>query len=724
MPQQLTLFDYVNQLVHNEDGSAADFQALNFLKKYVGSLAAAAEENQPREINLAGDGDIECENRGEEGESCSGNVVESEAEAKEINSKLTPAACRAILALLVGHIQNNNFRKTPQQKDLLIWLQQPNKLREYLFYKVNGLKALVVSRGVAISKGRKSADDLRNILAGMGPPQEVEPAAQAEKQKRKKSKRNDRYLMPADVAIKNCIQEVLEKSFLPHRKGDAREHCSLGHRLEVPILKSWVEVVHGEESPVEYLNVKGAYSAGLAAKQGKPYIKDSIDFLVTVQQNNDPVKVWGFEAKGRVTATTAAAEEQELHYLNHPHVRIPAEDVFFEVAAESERYQVLQHAVTYNLDTVVLAISDNQSSLIRSTIIDFSTDIKEKFERVLEKLMEISLKWAYPSEPLPSPTGQRSQSSNVLIIPPEVFEIGASVDTINGNQALQGTANLWHKLTQLPKPFPSFLRLIPAIYAYWNAVKGGSDTTTKLMDDCIIRIPKCSLNPESVAVARLIHLLIVLLHRLIQVFSANSDITIYPDLMHYRKAASKRSTYHQTLLQCNRILNQEIEKIHAASTYPSSSPTNQSVSPLPTRRRRNPSRQLVDGVRPQPVEFGPCLATITPRKINKMVEKGRAPLNIESMVKQCTGMPMKAYPVKYNRCERCKTQTAWYCAGCKRWLCLDRRALKDNSKSLNLYSHTVKGKERTFSQVCFHLEHEEAWTNNNNNNKNLTLSRK
>ena len=92
MPQQLTLFDYVNQLVHNEDGSAADFQALNFLKKYVGSLAAAAEENQPREINLAGDGDIECENRGEEGESCSGNVVESEAEAKEINSKLTPAA--------------------------------------------------------------------------------------------------------------------------------------------------------------------------------------------------------------------------------------------------------------------------------------------------------------------------------------------------------------------------------------------------------------------------------------------------------------------------------------------------------------------------------------------------------------------------------------------------------------------------------------------------------
>ena len=56
----------------------------------------------------------------------------------------------------------------------------------YLFYKVNGLKALVVSRGVAISKGRKSADDLRNILAGMGPPQEGEPAAQAEKQKRKK----------------------------------------------------------------------------------------------------------------------------------------------------------------------------------------------------------------------------------------------------------------------------------------------------------------------------------------------------------------------------------------------------------------------------------------------------------------------------------------------------------------------------------------------------------
>jgi hypothetical protein len=52
---------------------------------------------------------------------------------------------------------------------------------------------------------------------------------------------------------------------------------------------------------------------------------------------------------------------------------------------------------------------------------------------------------------------------------------------------------------RLPKPFPSFERLIPAIYAFWNIVKGGSETTTKLMDDCVTKIPKVQTNAESVA---------------------------------------------------------------------------------------------------------------------------------------------------------------------------------------------------------------------------------
>ena len=66
------------------------------------------------------------------------------------------------------------------------------------------------------------------------------------------------------------------------------------------------------------------YLQSSAAKKGAVYAKDSIAFILTIedQLEGGTSKAWGFEAKGRVTAATAAEEERNLHYLNYPHVRI------------------------------------------------------------------------------------------------------------------------------------------------------------------------------------------------------------------------------------------------------------------------------------------------------------------------------------------------------------------------------------------------------------------
>ena len=120
---------------------------------------------------------------------------------------------------------------------------------------------------------------------------------------------------------------------------------------------------------------------------------------------------------------------------------------------------------------------------------------------------------------------------------------------------------IWYSLSRLQKPFPSFVRLIPAQYAYWNAVKGGSDTTTKLMDDCILRIPKAHLDPETVAITRLIAIVIVLFHRLSQIFSSNQNINTYPSLAHYHNAASHWATYHKSLLKVRKIFVNELKAI-------------------------------------------------------------------------------------------------------------------------------------------------------------------
>jgi hypothetical protein len=109
-------------------------------------------------------------------------------------------------------------------------------------------------------------------------------------------------------------------------------------------------------------------------------------------------------------------------------------------------------------------------------------------------------------------------------IPEHVSAIADTIPTINGRQYLQGTANLWFAMCQRPKPFPSVVRILPAIYAFWNVVKGGSDTATKLMDDCLVQIPKTHMNTETVAISRCLMLVFVQNHRLMQALSADSEL--------------------------------------------------------------------------------------------------------------------------------------------------------------------------------------------------------
>jgi len=82
------------------------------------------------------------------------------------------------------------------------------------------------------------------------------------------------------------------------------------------------------------------------------------------------------------------------------------------------------------------------------------------------------------------------------------MDVAALIPTINGSETLQGTANLWIKISNLP--LPPLHRILPAQHAYWNQTKSGSDTTTKLMDKCIAIVPHTT--PESVAYNRMMSL--------------------------------------------------------------------------------------------------------------------------------------------------------------------------------------------------------------------------
>ena len=141
--------------------------------------------------------------------------------------------------------------------------------------------------------------------------------------------------------------------------------------------------------------------------------------------------------------------------------------------------------------------------------------------------------------------------------------------------------------------------------------------------------------------------------------------------------------------------------------------THNRVSPPPFQiRRRQPFRQRVDGVIPEQINFRPSLTTMTPSRHGNLIRNNMASDTVQAMVETCSGMPMQLYPAKSGRrCDACTKNTSWYCVGCKRWLCMSRRATTktENSKDLKLYSHTVKSKVLQFNKACFHEAHEEAW---------------
>ena len=189
------------------------------------------------------------------------------------------------------------------------------------------------------------------------------------------------------------------------------------------------------------------------------------------------------------------------------------------------------------------------------------------------------------------------------------------------------------------------------------------------MDDCLIQIPKCHMNTETVAISRCISLVLVLNHRLMQLVTCqriNPDE--YPSLLHYRHAASARLTYHKTLLRHWKIFSRLPEQNQENIPQPILS----TPSCQPRRQMRS---DMVDGVIPKAVTFASDLSTKTPQRHGALIQSNKASAEVQDMVHRCTGRIMQVYPCKANyKCDLCRKNTSWYCVGCKQWFCMTRRA--------------------------------------------------
>ena len=258
-------------------------------------------------------------------------------------------------------------------------------------------------------------------------------------------------------------------------------------------------------------------------------------------------------------------------------------------------------------------------------------------------------------------------------------------------------------MLSLPLPLPSLLRVIPIYCAYWNQVKGGSDTTTKLMDDCYLYPPRQHTNAQSIAVARCISLLLVFVHRHIQIFSSKKCYADYASLGRFRNAASQRSTYYETLLDLKIFFAKELANLNKKENEENNT---SHTHHTPSALRRSNRNNRVNGITPQQVSFVSKVTGFTPaapgKRGRQSIERGKTSVLVEERMGECSGRPAKIHKFggKNNKrfrgtCSVCLAKTSFFCVGCKLWYCLE--ANSTNTKDKN--KETGSTSNRSFQ--CF-----------------------
>lgn len=394
VPDDNPLRVYVSNLPIPDQDDDTSRAAFDFLKRYVGVIT-----NNNTNVHQDGDGEEAGSQQEEEGDTTSqdeegrdattsqdeapindGIIVQTEQEATRIfNDDITNPTFNKLKELLENQVPRNKGKKV-NKKSFISWLQQPNSKRRFWFYKKQVLYNLAKGRGLPVAARPTDETDL-SLIEMLADNQQGNDNVEA-------------VANPHHDYKYKTTEAILKHSYLKHQKGEKREHCSLGHRLEKPIAKAWIQEA---EKRNDIDSVEGFYTVGLCESIDVPGVRNSCDFVAVVHSAlTNELERWGFECKGRVTVGTSTEEQaQHIDLMNNPHIRIKAKDVYKNITSVEEHFQLLHHAFVYDFETVVIAISNNQGTLIRSVIVDFDDELKEAFGNVMKGIKEISLNWLY-----------------------------------------------------------------------------------------------------------------------------------------------------------------------------------------------------------------------------------------------------------------------------------------------------------------------------------------
>ena len=372
----------------------------------------------------------------------------------------------------------------------------------------------------------------------------------------------------------------------------------------------------------------------------------------------------------RIVGQNSTPRQRKKKYFS-----IDAESIHFTklVHDTHEAVQVIHHAYVYDFATVLLLVGNNAGAIMYGIFVNVSEELRTAYGDVLGDIYSRTLQWLYDD----------------TTAAPEEKDLNAVFDCLIVNKAplddycFRMDVALWKDVIRnFVFPISKLARIIPLVYSMWNGLKGGSDATTQLIWKCNYNV--LSDENQSNAVARMLSLAGVHIHRLEQLRSANRDLSVYPTLKRYRDSASQRRSFKTSLNMIidnilSRFQPQEQEEVSQAPVTVTPRGPQPITPPRATRSEANVERLSIPMVKTNQTPKRNFTKKLEQLEGKLMSGSGRLEVQSKLVIKrtkECTGFQVKRVGAtapngkgSRNACAICGSPTHSYCLQCKRSLC-------------------------------------------------------
>lgn len=443
---------------------------------------------------------------------------------------------------------------------------------------------------------------------------------------------------------------------MPPLRGEAKKYAKIGHEMEEKYVQDLLKVADadgGIDVGGKKLEVLHIFRCGLLESKGRPYQKDSPDFVAIVKVDGT-LCVAAMEMKCRCANATASKERERISSQGKfSFASCRSRDLRSHLQSRSEAVQCLHHAATLGVDFVLFVTGDT-IGLTSGILIEYDDQLRSSYNKCIDDIYEAALKWAYdPSLPVPEEEIKAAvRKARVKIDYPSFMK----------------SVYVWREMTKTENlPLPPAIRIIPMQCQYWNYTKWGSDQKTQAAEGHRAVLPYDS--RQSKVIDRMLMLILSDIHSLAKLTSAKKDLSFYSSLQGYRDAGSQRYSLEKVLIEIRLALLAMIDDLGEIEEDPGG-PVAVSDDEVSVLNAASPLVESIDVLR--------YCGTTPRRNVKRRYED---PRNVDDEAvarhKACRGIPIYRVSEDLNHrktgargaCMLCKADTNWWCAGCHSWVC-------------------------------------------------------